>query len=286
MNPIPAPYSGCFDWQQPPFADGHCGARLALQPVATGHWLTAAPGAAVPAYKREMHQRHGVHCSAVWPRPDAVSLLQQAERRLVELLQQVQVPLPTPLAGDIGVPLMTAALAVHEDLCLMAHLGGEYRLIAANLCMPSYWSLGAKLGEPLRSIHEPVTDLDAAQLQRMEQFFLALPDDRVFERRNWFLHGSGEGYEPTADALVYEDYRGPWFLRSERQTLRRLGTELVLFAIRVDIEPMAKIAGFPQAHADLQLALHNLEGTALLDFGGAPKRAAALAALNLLEPAV
>ena len=285
MHAPPAPYSGSFDWLQPPFAGGRSGAHLALQPVAEERWLTAAKDNSVSSYKRTMHRLHGAACGAVWSEPAAAQWLQQGERCLGELLDRAQIATAALAPEEAKVPLMAAALSIHEDLCLMARRGSDYRLVAANLCMPSYWSLASKLGESLGSIHQPVADLDTGQLQRMGQLFEGLPGGRVFERRNWFLHGSDRGFEPGPDVTDYSTYEGRWFLRSERQSLRRLNADLVLFGIRVDIEPLSRISQYPQAHADLRLALQRLSGSALVDFGGAAKCAAALRILGALTPA-
>ncbi len=179
-------------------------------------------------------------------------------------------------------PLVALSLCVAEDLCLMRRHEGEYRLVAACVCQPSYWSLTAKIGLPLNEIHRPVTDLDTAMAARMDRFFSNMPADSVFARRNWSIHSEAGAFQPQP-LPEYGDRPGSsLFLRSERQSLRRLRDDLVVFAIRVDLEPLQHLREYPQALADLQLAVAQLSPTALCDFGGVVKQQAVLEQLKSL----
>ncbi|MEM1435340.1 MAG: hypothetical protein AAGG11_14875, partial [Pseudomonadota bacterium] len=68
-------------------------------------------------------------------------------------------------------------------------------------------------------------------------------------------------------------------VRSERQTVRRLADDLVLFTVRVDLHPLAAIHTSRAAVLDLELALDQLAGDDLYEFGGSRKRRRVLAAL-------
>lgn len=272
-----------FDWREPPFAGGRCGARVDLRPIARGGWLTPLQSATAFSEKQALLSERPAQCGALWATTGALAALRRGEQLLAQQMSDAGLTTGSSVPTDPTIPLLAAALQVHEDLCLMWRVGGSYCLLAANLCRPSYWSLADKLGCSLLDIHAGVTDLTGAQRQRMQSVFDKLPSERVFERRNWFMHSSGAGFEPQPDSMEYADYPGPWFLRSERQTLRRLDTDMLLFAIRVDIEPLERVQHHHQARDDLLIALRALDDTALQDFGGADKRAAALNAVLQLR---
>ncbi|HAQ78014.1 MAG TPA: DUF3445 domain-containing protein, partial [Hyphomonas sp.] len=47
-------------------------------------------------------------------------------------------------------PLEAASAMVSDDLCIMVRdAEGLWRLKAASLCTPTYWSLAEKFGKPL-----------------------------------------------------------------------------------------------------------------------------------------
>lgn len=139
-------------------------------------------------------------------------------------------------------PLDRAARLVQEDLCLMASSGeGEpYRLVAASLCFPSRWALADKLGQPLRFIHGPVPGYEDKLAGAMDRYFALMKEDRPIWRTNWSIHDdpalfqpSAHGNRPLDPPLTSEDAGARMFLRSERQTLRRLPvTGAILFTIR------------------------------------------------------
>ena len=144
--------------------------------------------------------------------------------------------------------LEEAALRVQEDLCVLVHRDGRWRLDAGVVCFPSMWSLPAKLGLPLVEVHGPVPAYAEELAERVDRFLDRLRPDRPVWRRSWFVHASDELHlpeppPPTATGLaVPDDLR----LRSERQTLRRLpASGSILFTIRTQQVPLAVVAERP-----------------------------------------
>jgi dimethylamine monooxygenase subunit A len=165
-----------------------------------------------------------------------------------------------PPASELP-PLARAALYVPEDLCVMQPSGAAYRLTAACVCAPSYWSLAQKIGRTLAEIHAPVRGLEAKIGPAMSAFLARIPPATVFERRNWFLHRNAERFQPAAEdwqAAGAIDAR-TLVMRSERQTFARLADDLVLFTIDVRCRPLAEIARYPQAARDLLAAYAGLD---------------------------
>lgn len=269
-----------FDWNDPPFAGGRAGARMGLSPVAVEDWLTPADRAATER-KRARLLSDPQQVSAVWEARGAAVALERASLQLEAAMAILNLDHPPAPDATAALPLVPAALAVREDLCLLWRVGSDYRLLAGVVCAPSYWSLPVKMGLSLPAIHAPVAAMDKTLQARMQRFFVTLPASRVFMRRNWFVHGSAEYFQPDPDALDY-GHPTPLYIRSERQTLRRLDDDLVLFAIRVDIEPLARVAAYPQALVDLRQAVAGLAAGALADFGGASKQRCVLNALQQL----
>jgi hypothetical protein len=143
-------------------------------------------------------------------------------------------------------PLDAAARLVQEDLCLLVLRDGSPHLDAASLCFPSYWRLRDKLGRPLADVHGPVAHYGDELAGKVDRFLQRLSPDRPVWRRNWSIHDDPTLYLPgptlPQDVAVPD---GLW-LRSERQTLRRLATaDVVLFTIRTQQVPLAAVAERP-----------------------------------------
>lgn len=263
---------------------------MSLVPVESSRWLTQGITEAEVCYKRHLLEQRADRVYACASDDTWASRNRWAEAQLWTAAV-AQGPLavhcePSSLLGEplnvavSGSPMVALALQVPEDLCLLWRGASEYELLSACVCQPSYWDLTQKVGLGLRAIHAPVAELGPVLAGRMAHFFDHLPDDQVFERRNWFVHGSGEGYQSQRDRLDYRKYSGSLYLRSERQSLRRIDRDLIVFSIRVDLEPLDRIIEHPQALSDLRLAVEALSGTALSDFGGVEKKQRVLSTLN------
>jgi hypothetical protein len=170
----------------------------------------------------------------------------------IQLTSEAQAP-GRELAAMLGVSgaLTEAALAAHEDMCLLAQRPGEdlYRLIGAAVAWPTDWAPKDKLGLPLRGLHAPIAGYEEQLATGVDRFMATLRPGVIYGRCNWFI-------APT-DARRWTEHRTPQeafahvthanaggtlFVRSERQTLRRLPqTGAILFTIGVYVEPLGTL---------------------------------------------
>jgi dimethylamine monooxygenase subunit A len=150
-----------------------------------------------------------------------------------------------PVPADLH-PLDTAGRLVQEDLCLMVLRDGAPHLDAASLCFPSYWRLADKIGRPMAEVHGPVAHYASELASKVDTFIARLPPDRPVWRRNWSIHDDPSYFlpDPTPPRKV-QPPEGLW-LRSERQTLRRLtSVDVVLFTIRTQQVPLDALTERP-----------------------------------------
>ena len=147
--------------------------------------------------------------------------------------------------------LEDAALCVQEDLCVLRHRDGHWRLDAGIVCFPSMWRLSDKIGLPLAAVHAPVPAYAEELAARVDRFLDRLRVDRPVWRRNWFIHHSPELHQPSPPpAPDHVQVPGGLWLRSERQTLRHLRrTDAILFTIRTQQVPFAAVAARPDLAA-------------------------------------
>jgi Haem-dependent oxidative N-demethylase, alpha subunit-like len=145
-----------------------------------------------------------------------------------------------PVGGDH--PLVEAALAVSEDLCVLAR-ADAWRLVAAVVCFPSRWDLRTKLGRTLSEIHGPVPGYEGALARPVDAFFDRLDATRGFWRLNWTLLDSPELYLPDGSRAAPSGDLADWYFRVERQTFRRLArTGAAVFTIRTYVAPALELA--------------------------------------------
>ncbi len=255
-------------WTDPPWRGGHGGYRMGLAPIADEAWLPDAISGDELARKRALLSRSAPPVFAALPETE------QAQQRVYDAVcdrRQATTGIgdsPTNSLSDDSLsdgtspaPLARAALLVPEDLCMMQLEDGRYRLVAACVCAPSYWSLAEKIGRTLTQIHAPVPALEEKLGARMHAFFQRLPASTAFERRNWFLHLDDEPFQPRPEAWPRSEAIDParLVMRSERQTLKQMADDLILFTIQVSCRPFAQITGYPEAMADLLTALTRLD---------------------------
>lgn len=158
------------------------------------------------------------------------------------------------LAAMLGVKgaLPQAALACHEDLCLLTRAPGEeaYRLIGAAVAWPSDWHPKDKIGLPLRALHAPIAGYEEQLASGVDRFMETLRAGPIYGRCNWFIAATGERrWLPDrlpAEAFAHvtpQNAGETLFVRSERQTLRRLPqTGAILFTIGIYVEPLGKLS--------------------------------------------
>ncbi|RNJ61649.1 MAG: DUF3445 domain-containing protein [Porphyrobacter sp. IPPAS B-1204] len=171
----------------------------------------------------------------------------------VQLTPEVDAP-GRELALMIGTQgaLPEAALATHEDLCLLTKRENEdvYRLIGAAVAWPSDWHPAEKIGLPLRALHAPIAGYEEQLATGVDRFMDTLRAGPIYARCNWFIAATGERRwlpdRPPQEAFAHvtPDNAGETlFVRSERQTLRRLPkTGAILFSIGIYVEPLEMLS--------------------------------------------
>ncbi|MCX9148282.1 heme-dependent oxidative N-demethylase family protein [Erythrobacter sp. WG] len=212
-----------------PKARGGGQLRMGLVRLAECEWLAPAPDLAARAAG-----------FADWP--EAVQLAPEADAPGRELAAMLGV--------EGGLP--QAALATHEDLCLLTRVEGEevYRLIGAAVAWPSDWHPKAKIGLPLRALHAPIQGYAEQLATGVDRFMATLRPGPIYGRCNWFIAATGERRwlpdRPPQEAFAHvtPDNAGETlFVRSERQTLRRLPqTGAILFTIGIYVEPLGRLS--------------------------------------------
>ena len=125
-------------------------------------------------------------------------------------------------------PLERAARRVEEDLCVLE----DGRLVAACVCFPSHWRPRDKLGRSITELHAPVPFYADELAPKVEGFVRRMARDARYERRNFTVHERPDRYAPHAPPEPLGVPPEEQWLRSERQTLRRLPRSgAVLFTI-------------------------------------------------------
>lgn len=133
---------------------------------------------------------------------------------------------------DRNRPLMTIGRLQQADVCLMEAGPDGHVLTGAVLCFPARWTLAEKLGKPLSRIHAPVAEYDGEIDKRVQRLFEAMRPDQVLWRANAVLHETPALFTPLREDDPRAKPERANFVRSERQTLRRLPrTGAVVFTI-------------------------------------------------------
>ncbi|CAB4884018.1 unannotated protein [freshwater metagenome] len=173
-----------------------------------------------------------------------------------ELLEMVRewltahgIAVPTSDADEH--PLIAAARLVQEDLALLQYVDGEWVLTAGAICFPTHWTIGDKVGLPLEGVHAPVAHYESELREKVDRFHDRLAVDRPAWRRNWIvadtnaLHLRAYG-GPIHHVPVIQPDGSPMWIRSERQTLRRLQqTDAIVFTVRVQRAPLGVLLERP-----------------------------------------
>ena len=183
---------------------------------------------------------------------DVFAALPDTEAPGAEVLDLVRAALGDSVgAPDVSRhPVEAASLLVQEDLCLMAMRDGTPHLVAASLCFPSHWRLSDKIGGSSAAIHGPVPHYADELGAKVDRYLERIPEGRISLRRNWAVHDHDTlyvpDYPPPAPGITADNAGERMWLRSERQTLRRLPRSgAVLFTIRVQLAPLAVLAQRP-----------------------------------------
>lgn len=159
-----------------------------------------------------------------------------------EWLSQRGISVRAPASAEH--PLVEAAMSVQEDLVILQRSASSWVVTAGAVCFPTYWSIRDKVGMPLADVHAPVAHYERELSKRVDRFHDRLAADRPAWRRNWFVVPTNEMHlAPAAHPEQFEariaDDGSPMWIRSERQTLRRLPrTGAIVFTIRVQHAPL------------------------------------------------
>lgn len=211
-----------------PKARGGGALRMGLVRLAEDQWLDPQPDLA----QRTAHFRD--YPESVIVQPEA----EDAEREVAAMIG---------VEGGLG----EAAQAVWEDLCILTQAGeGEpCRLTGGALAFPTDWDLAEKIDQPLLGVHAPIHGYAEQLSEGVDRFIDGLKPGEIYGRTNWFVVASDAlRYLPQDDpaerfAHVTAANAGETlFVRSERQTLRRLpGTGAVLFTIGIYRAPLGAL---------------------------------------------
>ena len=190
-----------------------------------------------------------------------------------------------PLGSDASAPRITltpdsaeaslsqAGRMVQEDLLLMHWRDDAWQLDAACLCFPSRWRLADKIGRPMLDIHGPVTGYPNAISDKVNTMMGRLGVRPVW-RRNWYIHPDPALFQPVKgpdDVVPAERCLEDLYVRSERQTLRRLDTEgWILFTIRIQHCPLGELVG--ERHDDVVRFLAEAPSESITHHGIKPEQ--------------
>lgn len=237
----------------PPFPDAPAEFRIGLAPVGLDLWLTADAAATTRKEALLAADRAQVWGETGGSRP--------AQAEALAMIRDWSGA--GPPVGDAP-PLWQAARLVADDLCLMERRGGDWTLTAASLCAATFFTAEAVVGRPLARLHAPVPGFGEGLLERIVRVFERLPPDRVLERRNWTVVNSDDLFLPDPAPVRARLAEGPQplFLRSERQSLRRLpASGALLFAIHVTAEPLERLLSAPARRDAFARAWTHVMGT-------------------------
>lgn len=281
----PAPYT--------PFLDPQLRRTPGLIAMPPESWIEIdAAYAAQMAYRDQLIVDKGEAVAAMLPEgAAAVAELSElvAAHVLTHFSNQFQlvdggIKRPDGVIVDLEGGVAALGRIVQEDFCLLTRHEGalEHRLVAANLCFPSRWTLSEKLGCPLVAIHAPVPDYAGELASRVERVHAALHTDRPLQRFNALVTETPELYLTGGAAerrVPREPGEGRFYLRVERQTLRRLPkTRAVAFGIKTYVSPIETLDA--AARAALAEELQALPAAMVGYKGGSALVGAAVAALR------
>lgn len=231
-----------------PFLSGPPDMVPNLKPIEEADWLL--PDTEAPEWledKREIL----VRC-----RGEVLSILPLSEAACCEASRMIFDHLGVKNQYTMPTELEDAAANVSDDLCIMQQdENGDWCLIAASLCAPTYWSLREKIGQPLGGLHRNVPSGDPELAARIARIFSAIRPGQIMERSNWTVQAGPDRFTPdsaplklSALAMKPERAVSELYLRVERQTVRKLPRSgAVLFTIRICVDPLEAVLAAPGA---------------------------------------
>jgi dimethylamine monooxygenase subunit A len=149
--------------------------------------------------------------------------------------------------GAVGAAELAGAW--EPDFVLLRRMDGEFRLVGACVCDPSWWDPAEKLGQTIETIHAPVPTLNAELGARIRTFLHRLPPRQTLVRENWGLAAVPDrNLHPAANRprLNSESTVSNTWLRVEHQAFRTLpDSEGVAFLIWLTVHPLAEVLRVP-----------------------------------------
>ena len=240
-----------------------------MAPAAPHDWLRVDE-----AYGAQMQRRltllTGARDAVLWVDPTALDAAREVLAEALTVLpdlgftvegQEVICPDGRVVVIDNEEPLLTLGRLVQEDICLLRKQGAEHVLVGAVLCFPASWTLSEKIGRPLSAIHIPIPEYDADITRRVQRLFDAIRPEQPMWRANAILHHDPALFHPQSEQSPHatrQSGQAGTYLRSERQTLRRLPvTGAVVFTIHTYMIPVERLSDEQRAGlatADLKSA--------------------------------
>lgn len=224
-----------------PWMDDRTWRLPGVLPVEGDEWLRIddAYGAQMAERDRLIAERETlVHAMLPEAREAAAELMEQVLAELTHMPgfsvspTEVRRPDGATVHLDAAAPLLSLGRLVQEDLCLLQHRGAESVLTGAILCFPASWTLAEKLGQPLGRIHLPVEHYTDDVARRVQRMFDAIRPGQMLWRANALLYDDFTLHQPRVEGARRPKPVEMTYLRSERQTFRRLPrTGAVVFGI-------------------------------------------------------
>ncbi len=241
-----------YSWlDELPTTDGPPDLRMGLRRIDEDAWLPADA-------LSELELRHKPQLIA--DNPDMVLSEPVADDACSELLSLIatatgkiatatskDVDVSTRLRADTELSAIDAAgRLVPEDLVvLLPDTAGVYRVVAGSVVFPNQWQLVDKIGTTLLETHAPTDGYAELLGSKVDAMFAGLEPGRLMARRNWFFHDHDRYVQlahTTGRSIAEATQVEPLWLRSERQTLRRLPqTGAMIFTIRTQMAPIAEL---------------------------------------------
>jgi hypothetical protein len=147
-------------------------------------------------------------------------------------------------------PLDAAGRLVQEDLVLLVERptdqGVELVCGGGSVCFPNRWDLTSKVGRTMADVHAPVAQLNDQLAGPIDRTLERLEPDKSFWRLGYGLVESADLYQAVDGTAP--PWRGDvppdgWYLRVERETLRRLpDTRCILFTIHTYLTELPALA--------------------------------------------
>ena len=192
---------------------------------------------------------------ADWLQPDPDIATRKAafaaDPTRITLLPGIEEP-ERELADMLGIQggLAECAQAHWEDMCLLVRDGDTdfYKLVGAAVAFPTGWDHNDRMGMRMAQMHAHIHGYTEQLASGVDHFMAKLEAGPIFGRANWFVAPTGDlnwRVEPPEMAFAHvtpENAGETLFVRSERQTLRRLPeTQAILFTIGVYVEALGAL---------------------------------------------